>query len=124
MEVSLLLILVRAAQQGFFGKVPGNQVQANRQLVNKAARHRYRWKSGQIGPNRVNIIQIHRDRIVGFVTQPERGGWRRRTGDYVDVCERFFEVISDELPNLLRLQVVGIVIPEACKALMQGAARR
>src|SRR5262249_13066011 len=68
---------------------------------------------GQIGSDRIDVRQIHGQRVIGFLAEPESRRGRRGSNDGVDLGESLGEVPGDEGPHLLRLAIVGVIIAGA-----------
>ncbi len=90
-----------------------HDLQADRQVVlrGQAARHRQGGVAGQVGRDRGQVGQVHGHRVVGPLTDLERGGRRGRRDQHVGLAERRLEVAGDQRPDLLGLAVVGVVVP-------------
>ena len=110
-----LLVGVGDAQQAGLVERPAGQLQADRQAIRREpARHADRRQAGQVGADREHVGQIHLQRIVGALAEPERRRRTRRHRDRVHVGgERDVVVAADQRPHLLRLQVVGLVVARA-----------
>src|SRR5262245_7553691 len=64
------------------------QLQANWQTSRgEAAGDAHAGDAGQVGGDRVEVFQVHGQRIVGLLAELERGGWRRGAEDEIDVLE-------------------------------------
>ena len=85
-------------------------MQADRQVAHEPARDRDRRQAGEVRADRVDVVQVHRDRIARLLADAERGLRRRRAGDKVDVAKRAREVVADEFARFLRLQVVRVEV--------------
>jgi hypothetical protein len=94
-------------------EVRTNEVQANRQAIYQAAGHRYAGQSGEIRTDRVDVVEVHRDRVIGLVAELEGGCRRCWPGNDVDIRKGLPEIASNQLPYLLSLEVVRIVV--ACR---------
>ncbi len=110
MPVGLPLPGVRGREQPLLREMRSDDLQADRQSVDQTAGHRHRRQAGQIRADGIDVVQVHRDRIVGLRADRECGRRRRRSHQHVDFAECALEVGIDEAPHLLRLQVVGVVI--------------
>src|SRR5579872_1512756 len=101
---------MRCVQQSALAEMGTDDLQTNRQFANEAARNGDSRQTCEIGADRVDVIEIHGDRIRGLGTYGECRRRRRRTHQYIHLAEGTTEVRSDELPDLLRLEVVSIVV--------------
>ena len=110
MPVGELLILMRAAEDGLLREMRPDEMQANGQVINEAARNRDARQAGKIRADRIDVVEVHRNRVVGLVTQFECGRWHRWPRDNIDIFKCFFEIITDQLSDLLCLEVVSIVV--------------
>jgi hypothetical protein len=80
-------------------------------FVGKTARNRDGRVAREVGRDRAQVGEVHRHRIAGALAETEGGGRRHRGDQHVDLAERRLEVLNDERPHLLRLAVVGVVVP-------------
>src|SRR3546814_4467511 len=71
---------------------------------------RHRRNAGEVGGDRVDVVEIHRDRIVGLAAERKRDIGRGRPEHQIDTFERATEVFVNQLADLLRLQVVRVVV--------------
>ena len=110
MPVSRLLVAMRQIQQPGLGKVVADQLQADRQAVNDTAGNRHAGQASQVDGDGVDVGQVHLHRIRSLFAQLECGRRRRRAHDDVAFLERLDEIIGDQPPDALRLQVIGVVI--------------
>ena len=111
MPVGRLLIAVRDAEQRRLGEVVPHQLQPDgKSLAVEAAGHRERRQPGERRRNGEDVAQVHLHRVVAFRAELERGARRGRSHDHVAALERRGEVARDQAPDLLRLQVISVVI--------------
>src|ERR1700738_4873446 len=88
-----------------------DDLQAERQPVaGERGRHRDRRQACQIRRHGEDVVQIHRDRVVGLLADRESRRRRSRGQDAVDQLERRREVARNQGAHPLRLQVIGIII--------------
>ena len=73
MPFGVLLVLVGNVQQATFFEIIANDLQADRPAINEAGRYRHAGQPGTIDRYGLDIGQVHRNRIFGFLTQPECG---------------------------------------------------
>jgi hypothetical protein len=69
----LLLVLMAASQQGLFAKVRSNEMQPDWQVINETAGHGQGRQTGQIRTDRINVVQVHLNRVIDFFTELESG---------------------------------------------------
>ena len=60
--------------------------------------------------DRVDVRQVHRQRVVGLLADLERRRRRRRAHHHVALRERLVEVVLDQPADLQRLEVVGVLV--------------
>ena len=113
MPVGFTLIEVGKIEQRSLAEVRTDQLQADRQAGREAAGDRKARQSREVDCDRIDVVQVHLHRIIDFLAQPEGRRRCRRSGNDVHFGETAPEIISDQLPRLLRLEVVGIVV--ACR---------
>src|SRR5690606_37472829 len=97
-------------QQLRFAEVAAQQLHADRQATGEAGGQGDTGNACQIGGGGVDVGQVQVHRIIDIFAH--RKGWRRGGGtdDHVHSVEFRHEIILDHPTDLLRLQVVGIVI--------------
>jgi hypothetical protein len=106
-----LLQLVCHIQHSGFGEIIADDLQADRAaVVAQANRNAHARQTGQIHRQRVDVGQVHCHRIIGFFAQIPGGGRCHRTHDHVALLEGFDEVLRNQAPQLLCLDVVGVVV--------------
>src|SRR5271166_1460443 len=99
------------AQYCLLVKGAAGDLQAERQPVGaEPRRDRDRRHAGEIRRNSEDIVQIHRDRVVGILADDEGGRWRRRGQDAIDPLERLGEVARYQGAHTLRLQIIGVIV--------------
>ena len=83
---------VGGAQDGGFVEHPADQLEADRQAirsrarrVDEPARHADRRQSREVGAHREDVGEIHLQRVVGLLAEPER---RNRAGRHRDDVDR------------------------------------
>ena len=72
--------------------------------------HRHAAIAGEVGRDRREVVEVHRQRVVHLVAHRERRRRRRGRDQHVDLLERRGEVAGDQRAHLLRLAVVGVVV--------------
>ncbi len=87
-------------------------LEADRQVVlrGEPGRHREPRDAGQVGRDGGDVVEVHRQRVVELLPQPERGRRRGRGDEHVGPLEGTLEVAADQRAHLLRLPVVGVVV--------------
>jgi hypothetical protein len=79
----------------------------------EAAGNRDARQAGEVDADGVNVGQIHRERISGFLAEPEgryrRGGRQQR----VAVAQDGGELVADKGADLLGAQIIGVVVAAA-----------
>ena len=85
MPVADLLVLVPDIQQARLVKIITDHLQANRQAIAKPGRYRDRRQTGEIDGDRIDIRQVHTDRIIRLFTQLEGDRRCRRPHDDIDL---------------------------------------
>ena len=108
--VADLLVLVRGLQKPGFIEIVADQLHTDWQTVDEPSRQRHAGQPGEVQRYRVDILQVHAHRIVGLGADGESDFGRGRTQDQVDAVECRLKVIFDHAPQLLRLEVIGVVI--------------
>ena len=76
----------------------------------ETAGHGEPWKACQVERVREDIRQIHLQGILGLLSNLECSGWRSRGNDYITGFEGLVEVVLDQSPNLLSLEIIGVVV--------------
>src|SRR5476649_1372116 len=97
-------------QQATFMEIRGEQLHADRQTVDKTSWHGQARQAREVGGDGVDIFQVLGDRIVFVGTNLPgrvRRGWAE---DDVDLSEGGHEIVLHQATDLLRLQVVGVVV--------------
>ena len=110
MPVGFLLVGMRHVEQLRFGEMRARDLQAHRQIAHEAAGNRHGRHAGEIRADRVDVVEIHLDRIRGLRADAEGDVGRGGAHEHVDFRERALEVLVDQLPHALRLQVVRVVV--------------
>ena len=111
MPVCFLLQLMSRAQKRSLIHKFADQLQAHRQPgCIKAARNRQPRQPRQIDGIGKDVVEVHRNRILGFCAERERGGRAGRTNNYVALLKSGFEILGDNAPDFLRFEVVRVVI--------------
>src|SRR5579884_134542 len=113
MEVRVLLVAVRHAQDGLLVERLADDLQPNRQAVGQAARDRQAGQARHVDGDREHVVQVHGQRIVDFLAYLERRRWGSWCEEHVEALEGAVELLLDERPHFLRLEVVRIVVPGA-----------
>src|SRR5574343_797556 len=105
MPVGYLLVTMGHIQQARLIEIVADQLQTNRQSANKTARNRHTGQSGEIHCDRIDIGQVHLDRIGRLFTQLE--GRRRgcRAQNDFTLLEGFDKIIGNQTADTLSLQI-------------------
>src|SRR3990167_10764173 len=84
---------------------------ARQALLDSPHRKRNCRNTSQIRRHRINIGEIHLERIIALFTEAE--GWLRsgRRENQVYLFEGFFKIFPDERPHFLGLEIIRVVIP-------------
>src|SRR3569832_946332 len=101
-----LLILVRDVEQPRLVEIIADELQTHRALADEAGRDGHAGQPRHVHRDGVDVGEIHGDRIAALLADVEGDGGRGRPRDHVDL----FEGVADELAQLLRLQVIRVVI--------------
>jgi hypothetical protein len=111
MPVGNLLKSMRGVEDPGFSKVIALDLQPDRQTaLVETAGNRHRRRPGQVAGDGENIVQVHLDRIVAFFSETERSRRRCRPDDQVATVVGATKIIRDQPTDLLRLQVVRVVV--------------
>ena len=110
MPIGQRLVMMRATQQRFLTPVWSDQMQTDGQLVHHAARYRHARQPGEVRADRVDVVQIHRNGVIGFVPKPKSRCRRRRSCDDVYIGKCGFEIVGDQVADFLRFEIVRVVI--------------
>src|SRR6185369_12253475 len=111
MPVGDLLIAMRGVENFRLGKVIALDLQPDRQTpLVETAGNRHRRRPGQVAGDGENVVQVHLHRIVAFFSEPERRSRRCRPDDQVATVVGATEIVRDQPADLLRLQVVRVVV--------------
>ena len=78
--------------------------------LGEPGRDRDRRDPGEAHRHGEEVVEVHRERVVGLLAEPEGDRGRGRGDDEVDRREGRGEVLGDLRPHLLRLAVVGVVV--------------
>ncbi len=98
-------------QQRAFGEVVADQLQPDRHVGGaEAGRDAHPGQAGEARRQREDVGEVVGDRIVALRAERPRDRRRDRTGDDVAGAKARLEVVGDHAPELLRLQVVGVVV--------------
>src|SRR4051794_31651976 len=81
---------------------------ADRKTLGKSARYRDSADTRHVRRNRKDVCQVHLVRIVGSSANLEGNGWRSRRDDCIDLLEGAVEILLDQRPHLLRLDVIRV----------------
>ena len=102
----------RGPQERVLGERRGQELQADRQVVpRQPAGDGQAGDTGEVGGDRVDVRQVHRQGVGRPLSQLERGRRRRRPKQDVDLAEGGVEVAADLAANLKRLVVVLVGVP-------------
>ena len=88
-------------------------MQADRQAVGQPAGHRDAADIAEVRGDGDDVVQVHGDWILGLRPERERHRRRRRPQQRIDLFEGPLEVVDDQGADLLRLQVIGVVVAGA-----------
>src|SRR5690554_1373112 len=106
-----LLVAMRHIEQAGFVEMIADELQAHRHGVRaETAGQRHAWHAGEVDGDGVEVGQIPLHRVVGLRAEFPGGGRANRAGDHVAGLEGVGEVAGDEATQLLRLQVIGVVV--------------
>ncbi len=109
--VGRLLIPVRDVQDLRLAEIIPLHLQPDGQAAPvEATGNRHRRRAGQVAGDGEDVVQVHLHRIVGLGADLECRRRRRRAHDDVALFIGALEVVGDQPPDLLRLQVVRVVI--------------
>ena len=101
MPVGIRLQSVCGIQNSLLIERPADQLQANWHSVDESGRCREAWQPGKIDCQRVDVLHIHRDRVLLFGAEREcntRSGW---ACDDVDLLEGAMKILGNHPTNLL-----------------------
>ena len=102
---------MRDVEHPRFAEVVPDDVQTHRKIVlPEPARDRHRGQPGEVGGDRIDVVQVHLHRVRGLGADFEGDRGRGRPHDEVALLERRHEVVCDQPTDLLRLEVVGVVV--------------
>src|SRR3954468_17552185 len=91
-----------------------HELQADGQAFRvEAARNRQSRQPGERRRDGEDVVEIHLHRVRAssrFFSYGEGGGRRGRSEDYVAALKGGGEITRDQTPDLLRLNVIGVVI--------------
>src|SRR3569833_2419153 len=105
MPVGGALVLMGDVEHLRFAEIVADQLQSDRQAPGiEAARQAHARQACQVGGNGVEVVQIHFDRVVGFLDELERSTKNGKGEDVVADLERFVEVVGYQAADFLRLQ--------------------
>ncbi len=114
MPIAHQLQLVCHLQQPGFAQVVADQLQAHGHgCGTKTGGQAQARQTGQRGRQGVDVGQIGGKRIGGFGTDGPGHAGGHRAGDEVAVGKGGLKILRDQAPDLLRLEVVGIVVAVA-----------
>ena len=68
-------------------------------------------ETGEAGGDRIDVREVHGEGIVGLFAELEGRGGGHGTDEDVDLREGDEEVLGEQGADLLRLTVVGVVVP-------------
>src|SRR5207244_2792844 len=104
-----LLEGVRDAQDRRFIQRLADDLHTDWQTVDHARWDTDARQAGQTRRDRKQVVQVHRQWILGLRAQREGSVGTRRTDNGVELLEDRVEVLFDERAYFLRLEVVRIV---------------
>src|SRR3954466_3489774 len=111
MPVGPLLVAMGDAEELRFGKVIARELQADRQAgIVEPTGHGKRRQSRQRRRDGEDVIEVHLHRIIAFRADGERGGGGGGPEDDIALRERLHEISRDQAADLLRLEVIGVVV--------------
>jgi len=91
-------------------KVIPDNLQPHGQPAHRGDGDGHARQAGEVGGNRVDVVQVHGHRVVGLGAEWEGGGRAGGAQDDVHLLEGAAEVVADEVADLLGLEVVGVVV--------------
>src|SRR5262245_3559521 len=83
---------------------------ARRSFRGEPGRNRKAGKAGHVHRHGEDVLEIHGERVAGLLAERERGRRRGRRQHDVDLAPGLVEVALDKRADLLRLEVVGVVV--------------
>src|SRR3990170_282387 len=111
MPVCRLLIGVRHFEDGGLIERLADELESDRQPgLGEPAGDGDAREARQVDRDREDVREVHLERVLGLLPELER---RRRLGgggDHLTPFEGLLEVPPDQRPNLLRLEIVGVVV--------------
>src|SRR3569832_2990093 len=111
MPVGGAMVLVGDVEHLRFAEIVADQLQSDRQAPGiEAARQAHARQACQVGGNGVEVVQVHLDRVVGFLDELESSTGRGGAEDVVVVFVCFVVVVGVLVSVFLRLQVIGVVV--------------
>ena len=110
MPVGFFLVEMRKVQHLLFCEVRPNQLQTGGQASNAAAWNRDARHTGEVYRYRIDVIQIHLHRVIYFLADLKCRSRRSRASQNIDLLETTLQIIINQLPDFLGLQVIGIVV--------------
>lgn len=119
MPVGRLFVGVSDLEEAAFGEGGAKELQADRELwaggvlLGEAAGEADAADAGEVGGDREDVGQVHREWVFRAFADLEGGDRRGRADQGVALLECRREILPDQRPHLLRAQVVGVVITGA-----------
>ena len=105
---------MRGVQQLALLEVVADQLQADRhRTFTEARRHAHAGQAGQARRQREDVGEVVGDRVVARRAELPGHARRDRAGDHVAAAKAGREVVGDHAPQLLGLQIVGVVVAMA-----------
>src|SRR5215208_8504508 len=105
-----LLVGVSDLQDGALVERLAKNLQTDREAIRKPARDREAGNAGHVCGNRKNVREIHLIWIVRTGADRKSDRWRGGRDDCLDRFERSLEILLDERADLLRFDVIGVVV--------------
>ena len=99
-----------ARKQGGFVEGRPRNCRPTGRPATKPHGHREPGDAREVGGHREDVGQVHLQRVVGLLAQPEGGRGRGRRRDHVARREGGLEIAPDQGADLLGAQVVGVVV--------------
>src|SRR5664280_933291 len=108
--LSVLYCVCHADHRAFLEMFCENLQPDRQACFGVSTRHRNARNAHQVGRYRIDVCQVHSQWIVSLFSELESRSRRGRRNDRVNLREGFVEILSQQGPDLLCLQIVGIVI--------------
>ena len=97
MPVGGFFVHAGGAQKGAFSKLRALQLQADRQTPGgETARDTDTADACQIAADRINVTEVHGQRVSRFLAHLEGGGGCGRPGQHIALAEDLLEIFKNE----------------------------